>query len=95
MILSKSESAKEFATKMKALARHTHDGHEWDSGRCNFHQLQVCSCDECKDGEDLKCEGTDYLGNRDSCDTSYVLTCPFHSLAYEIDVMREQEYLNS
>ena len=39
--------------------------------------LEVCSCDECEDGEDLKCEGTDYH-------TRYVLTCPFHSLVYEI-----------
>ena len=63
---------------MKALARHARDKHEWDSGRCDFHQLLVCSCDECEDGEDLKCEGTDHH-------TRYVLTCPFHSLAYEID----------
>ena len=32
----------------------------------------------CEDGEDLKCEGKDYHSR-------YVLTCPFHSLAYEIE----------
>ena len=36
-ILSQSESAEEFATKMKALARHAHDEHEWNRGRCDFH----------------------------------------------------------
>ena len=34
------------------------------------HQLQVCSCNKCEDGEDLKCKGADYH-------TRYVLTCPF------------------
>ena len=63
---------------MRALARHARDEHEWDSGGCDFHQLQLCSCDECEDEEDLKCEGKDYLSR-------YVLTCPFHSLAYEIE----------
>ena len=35
-ILSQSQSAEEFATKMKALARHAHDEHEWDHGKCDF-----------------------------------------------------------
>ena len=78
LILSRSESAEEFATKMKALARHTRDEHEWDSGRCDFHQLRVCSCDKCKDGEGLQCEGMD-------CHSRHVPTCPFHSLAYKIE----------
>ena len=72
-ILSQSQSAEEFATKMKALARHAHDEHEWDHGKCDFHLPRVCSCGKCEDGEDLKCEGKDYH-------IKYLLTCPFHSL---------------
>ena len=78
LILSQSESAEEFATKMRVLARHARDEHEWDDGRCDFHPLRLCSCNECNDGDDLKCEGKDYH-------TRYALTCPFHSLAYEIE----------
>ena len=78
LILSHSESAEEFATKMRTLARHARDEHEWDGGRCDFHPLRLCSCNECDDGDDLKCEGKDYH-------TRYALTCPFHSLAYEIE----------
>ena len=78
LILSRSESAEEFATKMRALARHARDEHEWDSGRCDFHQLRACSCGKREDGEDLQCEGKDYHSR-------HVLTCPFHSLAYEIE----------
>ena len=77
-ILSKSESAEEFATRVKGLAMHARDQHDWGFGRCDFHQLRVCSCGECEDGEDFKCEGKDYH-------TRHVLTCPFHSLAYEIE----------
>ena len=60
LILSRSESAEEFATRMRALARHACDKHGWGFGRCDFHQDQACSCGECEDGEDLKCEGKDY-----------------------------------
>ena len=43
--------------------------------------FRVCSCE---DGEDLKCEGTDYH-------TWHALTCPFHSLAYEIECHERAE----
>ena len=36
LILSRTESAKEFAARIKALARHARDEHEWDGGRCDF-----------------------------------------------------------
>ena len=29
----------EFATRMKGLARHARDEHDWVFGRCDFHQL--------------------------------------------------------
>ena len=84
LILSMSESAEEFATRIKGLARHARDEHDWGFGRCDFHQDRVCSCGECEDGEDLKCEGTDYH-------TRHALTCPFHSLAYEIECHERAE----
>ena len=80
-ILSKSQSAEEFATKMKALARHAH---EWDRGRCNFHMPRVCSCGKCEDKEDLQCEGNNYH-------TKDLLSCPFHSLAYEIECYKRAD----
>ena len=45
---------------------------------CGFHPLQVCSCGECPNKYDVECEGKDYS-------TCYKLTCPLHSLLYEID----------
>ena len=77
-ILSQSQSAEEFATKMKALARNARDNIEWDHGRCDFHLPQVRSCGKCEDEEDLKCDGKDYH-------TKYLLIFPFHSLTYEIE----------
>jgi len=62
---------------MTSLARHARDEHQWEGGQCDFHAIRVCSCGECKQGE-LKCEGREYH-------TKYVLSCPLHSLAYEIE----------
>ena len=78
LILSKSQSAEEFAAKMRALARHASDEHEWDGGRCDFHLPRVCSCNLCDDEENLQCEGKDYH-------TRCLLSCPIHSLAYEVE----------
>ena len=57
-ILSNSESVHEFAEALKILPRHAHE-HEWDGGKCTFHVLKVCSCRECQDDRDLKCDGKD------------------------------------
>ena len=38
----------------------------------------MCSCNQCEDKEQFDCEGKDYH-------TKHKLSCPFHSLAYEID----------
>ena len=78
-ILSDSESAEEFARRIKVLPRHARNQHTWDGGQCNFHPLQVCSCGDCNDSEELSCSGKPYS-------TKYVLSCPLHSLAYEIEV---------
>ena len=63
---------------MKALARHARDEHDWDVGRCDFHPPRVCSCGKCEDEDNLQCEGKDYH-------TRYLLSCPFHALAYKIE----------
>ena len=68
----------EFAEALKTLPRHAHDKHGWDGGKCTFHTLKVCSCDECQDDADLKCDGKDYH-------TRQILKCPMHSLAYETE----------
>ena len=44
---------------------------------------RVCICKQCS-GEDLKCEGKEYH-------TRCALTCPFHSLAYEIECHERAE----
>ena len=58
--LKEAQSAEEFARKMKSLARHARDQHEWEGGQCDFHSARVCSCGECEKGEELKCEGKPY-----------------------------------
>ena len=78
LILSNSESAHEFAEALKALPRHACDEHKWDGGKCTFHALKVCSCGECQDDADFKCDSKDYH-------TRQILKCPMHSLAYEIE----------
>ena len=66
-----------FVTRMKILPRHARDEHKWEDGKCDFHSLTVCSCGQCGEG-DVKCEGKAYK-------TRNVLTCPYHSLAYQIE----------
>lgn len=78
LILSLSQTAEEFSRKVRDLARHACDVHEWDGGKCDFHALRVCSCGKCTDAEQLECEGKEYH-------TRQKLSCPFHSLAYEIE----------
>jgi len=69
-----------FVARLTALHHHARDKHEWQDGQqCDFHSLRVCSCGEC--GEDLKCKGKAYK-------TRHMLTCPFHSLAYQIECDR-------
>lgn len=80
-ILSESQSAEEFSSRLRALPRHARDQHEWETGRCDFHPVKVCTCKKCEDREQLECEGKDYH-------TKYILSCPLHSLAYEIECDR-------
>ena len=86
-ILTDSKSAEEFAKRLRVLPRHVRDEHEWKvkkegaeptTEHCDFHPLRVCSCGNCADKENFKRNGKDYA-------TWYVLTCPFHSLLYEIE----------
>ena len=66
-----------FVTWMKILPHHARDEHEWEDGKCDFHSLTLCSCGQCGEG-DMKCEGKAYK-------TRNTLTCPYHSLAYQIE----------
>ena len=86
-ILTTSKSAEEFAKRLRVLPRHVRDEHEWEvqtegskpsRERCDFHALKVCSCGNCADKEKFECVGKAYT-------TWCRLTCPFHSLIYEIE----------
>ena len=50
---------------------------------CDFHSLRLCSCGEW-DEDNIKCEGKAYK-------TRNVLSCPFHSLAYQIECDRRAD----
>ena len=68
-----------FAQKMRILGKyHARGIHTWADGKCDFHPLLVCSCGNCENEEELKCEGKEYKSQK-------VLTCELHSLAYEIE----------
>ena len=75
---SQTMNLHEFSEASKVLPRHARDKHEWDGGKCMFHVLKLCSCGECQDDADLKCDGKNYH-------TRHVLKCPMHSLACEIE----------
>ena len=77
-ILSSSETAKEFSERLQDLVYHFQDVHEWKDGQCKFHALKVCSCGDCENKNEPKCEGRDYH-------TREILSCPFHLLVYEIE----------
>ena len=83
-VLSDSNSPEEFAGRIRGLARHARDEHEWEGGKCEFHNLRVCTCKCCDDLQNLKCEGKEYH-------TRYPVSCPFHSLAYEIECHERAE----
>ncbi len=79
LILSESQSPSEFERRLKALAYLARNIHEWNGGACEFHKKTVCSCGKCEHQKGHTCSGKPYK-------TRNTLTCPFHSLAYEIDI---------
>ena len=79
-ILSESQSAEEFSTRLRLLPKHARDEHEL----CDFHPVKVCGCGKCEDREKFKCAGKDYH-------TKHILSCPLHSLAYEIECDRRAD----
>ena len=77
-ILMACDTQDEFSRKLVALPKHARDEHEWKGGRCDFHPLRVCTCTKFEDKEQIQCDGRPYH-------TRCKLSCPFHSLAYEIE----------
>ena len=77
-ILMECQSQEEFTRRISALPNHARDEHEWDGGRCDFHPLRVCTCEQCENKDQIKCVGMPYH-------TKMKLFCPFHALAYEIE----------
>ena len=80
-ILMECQSQEEFTRRISALPNHARDEHKWDGGRCDFHPLWVCTCEQCENKAEIKGVGMPYQ-------TKMKLSCPFHTLAYEI-VQRE------
>ncbi|XP_048585672.1 uncharacterized protein LOC125568208 [Nematostella vectensis] len=77
--LQQCDSPEEYARRMRALSQHhVVDKHSWEGGNCGFHTETVCSCGECKDEFELKCEGIPYS-------TKNKLSCPFHHMAYQLE----------
>ena len=75
-LLQAEKDPEVFASRMHILGKyHARDIHTWDGGQCDFHALKDCSCGSCND--DVICSGEIHH-------TKNPLTCPFHSLAYEI-----------
>ena len=71
-------SAQIFAQCMVHLGQyHARGVHIWEDGECDFHPAVVCTCGRCQNNE-LQYQGKPYQ-------SSNVLTCPLHSLAYEIE----------
>ena len=77
-ILMECQSQEEFARRISSLPNHARDVHEWDGGKCDFHPLRVCTCEECENKDAIKCVGKPYH-------TKVKLSCPFHALAYDIE----------
>ena len=69
------QSQEEFTRCISALPR---DEHKWDGGRCDFHPMRVCTCEQCENKAEIKCVGVPYQ-------TKMKLSCPFHALASEIE----------
>ena len=65
-------------TLVNLAVYHYRDVHQWDGGQCDFHPLQMCSCNSCTDKYNFKCKGKPYTNG-------HKLDCPFHSLAYELE----------
>ena len=64
-------------SRIRMLPYHARDEHKWKDGKCDFHELLLCSCGSCGVCK-IRCEGKRYK-------TANVLTCPYHALAYEIE----------
>lgn len=62
-----------FRKRMLTLPHHARDDHS----QCEFHRTLLCSCGKCG-GKVMDCSGRDYH-------TKHPITCPMHSLAYEIE----------
>ena len=67
-----------FKKKLCNLGKyHARNIHQW-GGSCDFHSLKTCTCQQCDENDELICDGRLYA-------TKNLLSCPLHSLAYEIE----------
>lgn len=70
--------------RIEMLTHHVRDEHEWEGGQCDFHELVVCSCGECKGKKRITCEGKKYK-------STLLLDCPYHTLAYFVELHNRSE----
>lgn len=86
--LQQCDDPQEYARRMRALGEyHCRDIHEWgvkETHECRFHETTLCSCKNCGEDEELKCQGKPYK-------TKMPLTCEFHWLAYRLECERLAE----
>lgn len=76
-VLLQSQSAEEYASKMRELwQHHGKNEHVWEGGKCSFHPERKCSCGGCTSDE-LTCDGKPYS-------SANSLKCPFHIACYAI-----------
>ena len=73
-LIQAGNSAETFRKRMVVLAQHARHDHT----ECTFHRKILCTCGRCNGKEKLECKGREYH-------TRHPITCPMHSLAYEIE----------
>ena len=80
--LQQCNNPEEYFRRIRALGEyHVRDIHEWGDDEvetCGFHESRLCSCNNCGEDEELKCDGKPYK-------TKTPLTCDYHWLAYRIE----------
>ena len=76
-----------FADRLHSLAKyHAKNVHEWDEGKCFFHNLTVCDYGNCNK-DDIKCEGKPYQTN-----TPFTLHCRTVLELVQLGLYRECEH---
>ena len=72
------KDVKRFSESLINLAKYHACGiHQWKDGQCDFDPLKYCTCGNCN-SDDIKCNSRPYQ-------SKHILSCQFHSIAYEVE----------